>query len=89
MGSNKNTCSVLGLKYGVTLKLNPLFEANEEVATQDPVILGWIEIELVYNSPPKEALNANWSGAPFKPLPPIELGSITKASNDSSFNTTV
>ena len=59
IGSNKNTCSTLGPKYGVTSKLKLLSEANEEVATPDPVTLGCIEAEPVYNSPPKEALNAN------------------------------
>ena len=72
IGSNKNTCSTLAPKYGVTLKLKLLLEANEEVATQEPVTLGWIEIEPVYNSPPKAALNAKVSGVVFTPLPSVD-----------------
>ena len=49
-----------------------LSKGNELVGSQDPVILGWIEMDPVYNSPPKDALKANSSGPLFNEFPLIE-----------------
>ncbi len=40
-----------------------LLRVNELVATQDPVTLGWIETDPVYNSPPKEAARTYGNGS--------------------------
>ena len=54
-----NTNIIIPLTPELVLKI--LLEAKEDVATQDPVTFGWTEIEAVYNSPPKVALNAKFS----------------------------
>ena len=53
-----------------------LSKLNEPVVSQDPVILGWIEIDPVYNSPPKGALKISSLGVEFNEFPCVEWGFI-------------
>ena len=76
-GWSKKKYSALG-KYSGELPKKELLELeNEEVIAQDPVVLGWIEeLDKVFNYPPNEALNINWSGAVLTPLLSNDKGFI-------------
>ena len=69
---------------GVELKEAVLLDAKDEVVTHEPVTFGWIDLDPVYNSPPKGNLKANWSAPEFKEFPSIEEGFITKSLNTFS-----